>query len=103
MENIINDILAIDLEAQKRLEESIEKRNQIIREANEKESEIKCSILNRADNRLVKVEAFYKKNSDEVIEQINSETKTKVDKINQVFAENHQQWEENIFNNIIGG
>ena len=102
MENIIHDILEIDLEAKKKLDEAIEKKNSIIKDASDKENEIKTSILKRAEERLKKVEDFNKGNADEAIAKINDYTKEKTESLEELYNKNHQKWEDDILNGIVG-
>jgi len=101
MENIINQILEIDLRARQKLEDAYKQKSCILLQAEQDEEKIKNDIIERANNRLCKVEQCEKEDTDAKIEQIKIKTSESIKAIDDIFQTNHIQWENDIYNSII--
>lgn len=103
MEKVVNEILEIDRRARERVAEAYQKKDCILLETGEEEQKIKDEYIRRADNRVCKVEMYEMENANKkiaVLEQKKAET---ISALKEQYEANHSKWENDIFNNIIGG
>lgn len=101
MLDLINLILEIDEDARKNLETAYQTKNKIIEEAKKSEESIKAEALEQAMKRIEKVEVVEKQDSEEKIEIIKKQTEELRTKLENMYEQNHAQWESEIVNNIL--
>ena len=101
MENVINIILEIEHNARQKLDNAYNKKKEILLSAEQEEENIKHDVLNKACDRMAKVEEFEKSTADEKIEKIKCDANKIIESIDKNYQENHMQWEDAIFNNIV--
>lgn len=103
MDNVINSILNIDSEAKRRLTEAEAKRNQIIADARAEEERIVSECITEADKRLKAIEDNERAEADRKSAAVTAERDKEIARLNEVFEKNHQAWENEIYNSVIGG
>lgn len=101
MDNLINKIIDIDQNARLKLEKAYEQKKSILLDGEKQEEQIKSKVCIKIDDRVIKVEAFEKKEADEKIEKISIKTEDTIKELNDIFENNHEKWENDIFMNII--
>lgn len=101
MENIINKIIEIDENARRRLEEACQKKSEILCDAEKQEVAIRNDVLQRVKGRVEKIEEFEKTNADEKLEELNKKKEEAISYLNTIYNDNHEQWEKEIYNNIL--
>lgn len=102
MESIINQIIEIDEKARQMIADAEKKSKEILDKAHDNEVTVKEEWLERAKSRALKVEEYYRLESEEKIIEINKRKQEKIDKLDKIYNDNHTQWEDEIFKNIIG-
>ncbi|MBP1561619.1 MAG: hypothetical protein J6C96_10340 [Oscillospiraceae bacterium] len=101
--NIIASILEIEQNAQKRLEEAEKKKNQLIADAKAEEEKLINEKISKVENDLKKIELEEQKKTDEKLAEIEKRKKEEIRRLDEVFENNHAEWENSIFGSIIGG
>ena len=103
MDNVVNEILEIDRKAREKIEEAYKQKDCILLETGEEEQKIKDEYIRRADNRVCKVEMYEMENANKKIEVIQQKKEATIAALKEQYEVNHSKWENDIFNNIIGG
>lgn len=102
MDNIINKILEIDQEANKKLEIAKNRSKQIISEARLEEEKIKADSLQKAEAKIQKVDDTEKAEAEGKINYIQKQMNNKIEEFQRCYNNNHEQWEDEIIKTIIG-
>ena len=102
MENVINQILRIDHEANDRLERAKEESTRILAEAKLEEARIKREHVEHADSRISKVDAFEKMIADEKITALENDRQIRLNQLQAKYDASHEMWEKEIFERIVG-
>lgn len=100
MENIIDRILEIDQQACKKLDDANNSKSKIIYDAQQETDVIKKHAFEKISGQIVVFEESEKVKADKKISKIQDDAKNSIEFINKKFNENHQQWEQDIYNKI---
>ncbi len=103
MENIITSILEIEQNAKERLEEAEKKRNQIIADAKAEEENLIKAKIKEAEEKIGQIDSEEKKKTDEKLAEIENSRLEEIKRIDDIYNERHEKWENDIFNAIITG
>lgn len=101
MSNIINSIIEIDSIAQKRLNDAHLFEANIKNVIAEKKLNTNELIAQKAEMRVAKINELEKQYADDEMASIKEESDAKIALLEQLFEDNHEQQELEIFNNII--
>ena len=99
--NIITSILEIDQKAKDKITQAEQMKNKIIADAKAEEERIINSKVHDADEKLRLIEEEEKKKSQAHLIEIEKKKSEEIEKLNSVYEERHEDWEENIFKAII--
>lgn len=101
MENIIAGILEIENNAKARLAEAEKMKNQIIAEAKaERETMVKDKIR-EAEERLGRLDSEEKKKAEDRLTEIEESKNSEIRRLDSVFDERREKWEDDIFSAIV--
>lgn len=103
MENIITSILEIEQNAKARLEEAVRQRDKIIADAEAEKDRIVAEKIIEAEEKAAQVSLGEKKKTDEKLAEIEAARADEIKRLDRVYEKNHTEWENNIFNAVIGG
>lgn len=101
--DIISAILEIDSKANDMLREGERERDRIIDDAAKSEQNVSIDIKQAAD---AKIEAFRSQEKDKFLvnrAQIREKLAADKSRLQSVYDENHEKWEEDIFESVISG
>ncbi len=102
MDNIINKILEIDRQSDEKIEAARKQSEDIKKQADSEGEKIRLDCIERADKRIEKVEENEKKHAEETISGLNAEKQSKIDALDKLFNESHDNWKNEIVKSIIG-
>lgn len=102
MENIIKSILEIDQQARDKIAKAERERNRIIADAKAEEEQLLEMKIKEADDKLAGIKADEQAKADVKLAEIEAERDSEIKRLNQVFEEKHEEWQEKIFKAIIG-
>ena len=100
MENIVNRIVEIDNEADRRLTEAEEAGRKRVEDS--EALELKENLMARAESRMDKVRSFYRGETETDVNRINDECSQKLKQLDESFENSHSVIEEKIFRAIVG-
>lgn len=103
MENVIASILEIEQDAQKRLEEAEKKKNRLIAEAKAEQEKLIKAKIREADEQLNKMNMDEKRKADRKLAEIEETKNKEIERLDVVFGDKRQKWEDEIFSAIING
>ncbi|MBP0960591.1 MAG: hypothetical protein J5864_00445 [Oscillospiraceae bacterium] len=102
MENIVNRIVEIDNEADRRLTEAEEAGRKRVEDSEKEAKELKENLMARAESRMDKVRSFYRGETETDVNRINDECSQKLKQLDEAFENSHSVIEEKIFRAIVG-
>lgn len=103
MENIIASILEIEQDAKVRLEEAERKKNQLITDAKEEQENLIRSRIREVEEKLGRMDLEEKKKADAKLAEIEENMKKELLRLDKVYDEFREKWEDDIFNAVISG
>ncbi|MEG0693609.1 MAG: hypothetical protein RR444_11090 [Oscillospiraceae bacterium] len=101
MANIINQIIEIDGIAQKRLDDANKVKDQYLIELNEKKAQTTKALEEKTRLRIEKVLSTETKFAEEQKAIIKNETDATIKRLEDIYIQNHEKLEQDIFNNVI--
>lgn len=101
MENVIASILEIEQNAKVRLEEAEKKKNQLIADAKAEQEKLIKEKIKEADEKLNKMSLDEKRKADERLAEIEENKKKEIKRLDKVFENCRQKWEDEIFRAIV--
>ena len=102
MDNIISRIIELDRQSDARIKEAQEEKERIISDARNEAVEIRNASIEHSKKHINNVEDVERKAAEIKINQLNSEKEKKIAEYNKIFEVNHQQWENEFVERIIG-
>lgn len=103
MENIVDEIIRIDKEADDRLAKAEEQGREIIISSEKEASELTVKLRADAEKRISQVFEFHKNETDSAINRISQECSDKIREIDEAYEKKHKDIEDSIFKSIVGG
>lgn len=101
MENIITSILEIEQNAQKRLEEARQKKDEMIAEAEAEKEKIIGEKIKEAEDRIRRIGLDEKRKTDEKLAEIEQRKNDEIKRLDGIYEKNHAEWEKDIFDAVI--
>ena len=103
MDEIIREIINIDKEASRKLEEAERMKDDVVKnQIIEENKELRHKMRERAKMHLDRVREAEQKHADNKNAAIAAQKETELAAIKKVFEENHQAWEDDLFNRVLG-
>lgn len=102
MDNIINTILKIENEAKHRISSAEEKSSDIMRQTKLKSSEIKNKIKSDTEKKAEEIEKNESIKISKAKEEIDRKCSEKYQALENIYNVNHLEWENEIFQRIVG-
>lgn len=103
MDEIIREIINIDKEASRKLEEAERMKDDVVKnQIIEENKELRHKMRARAKMHLDRVRETEQKHADSKNAAIAARKETELAAIKKVFEENHQAWEDDLFNRVLG-
>lgn len=102
MEELLKKIIEIEKHAQNLVAEGITEKDNMYEATRNEIENIKSNILEMADQKIGELKAKSQRDAEEKLNQINSNKMQKMKMIEDVFNQNRDQWENQIFSRIIG-
>ncbi len=103
MDEIIREIIKIDQEASRKLEDAQRVKDEVLKKQMiEENQELRHKMRERAQMHLDKVKETEQKHADERIAEINSKKNNELEILKKTYEEHHQGWEEDLFNRVLG-
>ncbi len=100
--DVISAILEIDNRANEMIEDGKKRRDEILKEAELAEKNVADDINSAADEKIEKFRAEKLEEQRMAQEQVDVSLKASKEKLQSVYDENHEKWENDIVNAIIG-
>lgn len=103
MDEIIREIIEIDKEADERLKKALEAKDEVVKKqiVVEKE-ELRRRMELRAEHHLNSVRDIERKNADDAVEKLEAIKQNELQQLALIYQNNHEKWETDIVNRIIG-
>ena len=98
---IIDRLIEIEEEAKRISDRVYEERNELPKKIHERRSEIEKEYEDKYNSNLVEATRIIEAGGSIKIKEVFSEKTEKMDKMNSIFDDNHEIWENEIFSNII--
>ena len=102
-ESVINKIMNIDREADRKLNEAYARQKEAAEEVEEQKHMMRRQLESQAKKHLEKFESQRKFEFEESVKELKLRTEQSKTKLERLFNENHAGWEEEIFGGIVGG
>ena len=103
MENIVNEIIRIDKEADERLIDADKESKKILNASEKEAQELKDDINSKAEKRIQEIIKFHQIETDSELEKINNDCVSKIQQLDEVYENIHLSIEDSIFHTIVGG
>ena len=100
--DVISAILDIENTAKEMMRSAQQQRDDILAEAKENEQSIKDDISSEVSRALGKFEEQQKQEADAESRRISDETAETITRLDKAYGDEHEQWETQIFDRIIG-
>ena len=101
MDSILDEIINIEKQAQDIMSEAKKAKQNIADELQKKQDEMECAMLGRADVRIGKIRNEVNSLLELKLIDIENLAKQRLSEMEQIFRENSDRWELEIFNNIL--
>ncbi len=98
----IASIIEIDKKARQRLEQAKLEAQKIIDIANQRKVELEREYNRASDERLEKIGGEYRSKAEGSLSEIELRSNEKMDKLRQAMEQNRERWEKEIISEIIG-
>lgn len=103
MDEIIREIINIDQEANRKLEEANRMRDDVLKnQIVEENKELKKKMRERATMHLTRVRETEQKRADEKIAVIKNRKENELAAMKKVYEANHQAWEDSMVDRVLG-
>ena len=103
MDEIIKEIINIDKEASRKLEEAERMKDDVIKnQITAENKELRHKMRERAQMHLNRVREIEQAHADQKIASINAQRDSELAAIKKVFDEKHQAWEDDLYNHVLG-
>ena len=103
MDEINKEVIAIDKEAAEKLEEANRMKDEVLKkQLQEENQELKKKIHDRAQMHLDSVRSIEQKHAVEAIAQIDADKDKALAVLQKVYEQNHQVWEDDLYNRVLG-
>ncbi len=103
MDEIIREIINIDKEASRKLEEAERMKDDVLKnQIIEENKELRRRMKERAKMHLDRVRETEQKHADEKNAAITAQKEAELAALKKAFEENHQAWEDDLFNRVLG-
>ena len=103
MDEIIKEIINIDKEANRKLEEAERMKDDVVKnQIIEENKELRQKMHDRAKMHLDLVRETEKNHADDKIAAINERREAELAAIKKVYDEHHQLWEDDLFKRVLG-
>lgn len=101
MENIINRILEVDQEAEKRLIQAENKKKQMLADARMERQKLKEETLKKEQDKLGRAENAESFEAQAKISRIQQEQEDKIRRLEEIYERNHENWEREMMEQIL--
>ncbi len=103
MDEIIKEIIRIDKEASRKLEEAERMKDEVVkRQIIEENQELRQRMQENVKSRLDKVRETERTHADGKIAALNEQKDAELAAMKRVFEENRQAWEDDLFHRVLG-
>lgn len=102
MENVINRIIEIDRQAEKKLNEAEKIKADMLEKAKEDVSKLQQQLKGDASSRIEKVEQFHKNDCETAVAELKERCKKDIEVMDKAFTETHIEIENALFKEIAG-
>lgn len=102
MENVVNRIIEIDRQAEKKLNEAEKIKADMLEKAKEDVIKLQEQLKGDASSRIEKVEQFHKNDCEVAIAELKARCKKDIEAMDKAFAETHIEIENALFKEIAG-
>lgn len=102
MENVINRIIEIDRQAEKKLNEAEKIKADMLEKAKEDVVKLQQQLKGNASSRIEKVEQFHKNDCETAVAELKERCKKDIEAMDKAFAETHTEIENALFKEIAG-
>lgn len=101
MDNIISNILDIDKSARDKISAAEADKNRILAQAKTEEERIINERLKQTDDMMKKIEEDEKAQTDAKIAEIEKNKNDEILRLDRIYSERHENWENKIFSSVI--
>lgn len=102
METIINKIIEIDRQAEERLNQAENKKNEISIITKNECKNLETKLYNDAEKRIAEIERINRDEFEKISESLTKEYADKMKNMDIYFEKNHENIENKMFNEIVG-
>lgn len=100
--DIITAVLEIDRHAKEKIEKAYDEKKRIAVETEAEKEKIRSELSERAENRIKEVEMVEKGLAGEKLDEIRAQKEKSISELDRSYNENHEKWENDIYNAIVG-
>lgn len=101
MNNIINRIIEIDKKAKDLISYADKQNEELIESVEKEKKELISNMAKESKEKLETVRKTENEYADSKIQKLIEEKLEAIDKLNQAYEENHQEWEDKIFKRML--
>ncbi|WP_040197983.1 hypothetical protein [Candidatus Soleaferrea massiliensis] len=102
MQSIIKQLIELDELAREMIDQAKDQKKELIEHIDEEKAQIESEYIGRADRRLQIISDLEEKNMKNMVHAIQMRNDEMIGELQKQYEQNHQGWEDEIFNRCIG-